>query len=119
MATAERRAAVHDGHVPSPPSERRAWMLACGLALLAHSLVELSNPNRDRQRNRQLAERRLDAKQVELIHRADDLDRLPYRKRFSRTVGHVAGFFLLALLPVQRFIDQTQTHIPTRWMEGF
>src|SRR5436190_17795265 len=39
MATAERRAAVHDGHVPSPPSERRAWMLACGLALLGAGVL--------------------------------------------------------------------------------
>src|SRR2546425_8293036 len=39
MATAERTAAAHDGHVPSPPSERRAWMLACGLAVLGAGVL--------------------------------------------------------------------------------
>src|SRR5947209_15242835 len=39
MATAERRADGHDGHVPSPPSERRAWMLACGLAVLGAGVL--------------------------------------------------------------------------------
>src|SRR2546428_6563317 len=39
MATAERGGAAHDGHVPSPPSERRAWMLACGLAALGAGVL--------------------------------------------------------------------------------
>ncbi|TMK99069.1 MAG: hypothetical protein E6G34_06095 [Actinobacteria bacterium] len=126
MATAERTAAAHDGHVPSPPSERRAWMLACALAVLgAGVLVALLTGAVGR--STAPVVRPVTPPAVPAVAPAPlaptalagALSSAPSRSaaRQAAIVGHRSR--AEQARDAQRFIDQTRTHISTAWMEGF
>jgi len=121
-----------DGHVPSPPSERSSWLLAGGLALLGAIVLAgallLGGGSSDRPV--QAAPPAVPvvattpapsaASAASVLARAA----APSAKRHVRAAhGHGA---IVARpsgkqqqLDATRFVDQTQTHIATRWMEGF
>jgi len=106
--------ALPEAHVPAPASERGAWLLALGLALLGAAVLAgvLSNAIGASA----TAERALAPPAVPLA-------------TVTPAPGELAGGHSAAIvaapssvqqgLDARRFVDQTQTHILTRWMEGF
>jgi hypothetical protein len=124
------RAAPPDANVPSPPSERGVWLLALGLALLgaavlAAALIAGGRSSPGRPAAAPPAVPVVAATPApSAASAASVLSRASRPKR--RAQGRRAGAAIVALpspaqqmLDAGRFVDQTQTHIAARWMEGF
>lgn len=123
--------ALPAAHLPTPPPERGAWLLAIGLALLgaavlAAALLGLAG--------RSGAVRHAALPAVPLVAATPTPDAGASASaagiaasgsgRLGR--GRGAGVAIVARpsatqqqLDASRFVDQTQRHIATRWMEGF
>jgi hypothetical protein len=124
------RAAPPHANVPSPPSERGIWLLALGLALLgaavlAAALIAGGRSTPTRPAAAPPAVPVVAATPApSAASAASVLTRASRAKR--RTHGKRAGAAIVARpspaqqkLDAGRFVDQTQTHIAARWMEGF
>ncbi|HMH47643.1 MAG TPA: hypothetical protein VK538_08000 [Solirubrobacteraceae bacterium] len=124
------RAAPPHANVPSPPSERGVWLLALGLALLGAAVLAaaLIAGGRSTPTRSAAAPPAVPAAAVtpapSAASAASVLTRASRAKR--RAHGKRAGAAIVARpsrvqqkLDAGRFVGQTQTHILTRWMEGF
>jgi hypothetical protein len=131
MASDEQNTATSaHAHVPEPPSERSSWLLAGGLALLgvvaliaaltlgggsATSPPSATPPAAPVVATTPAPSAASSASVLEGASRAG-----------QRThAGHADGTIVARpsgeqqQLDARRFVDRTQTHISTRWMEGF
>ena len=122
-----------EAHVPVPPSERGSWLLAAGLALLGAIVLAgalLLGGGGSSDRRAQAAPPAVPAvattpapsaaSAASVLARATS----PSAKRHAHAaqgdraiVARPSG--KQQQLDATRFVDQTQTHISTRWMEGF
>jgi len=126
-----------DGNVPSPERELGPWLLACALALLGGGVLAaallLGGSGSSEQASAPpavpvvattpapgpAASASVLAKVGAPSHHVARRGKRPTRS------GHAAARIVARptvrqqQLDAVRFVDQTQTHIPTRWMEGF
>jgi hypothetical protein len=122
--------AAPDANVPAPPSERGVWLLALGLALLGAAVLAaaLIAGGRSTPARPAAAPPAVPAAAVtpapSAASAASVLTRASRAK--LRVHGRVAGAAIVARpsrvqqkLDAGRFVGQTQTHVATRWMEGF
>src|SRR5882672_3655902 len=103
------RAAPPEANVPSPPSERGVWLLASGLALLgaavlAAALIAVGRSTPERPAAAPPAVPVVAATPAPSAASAASVPR-PSRAQQR--------------LDASRLVGQTQTHIATRWIEGF
>jgi len=108
-----------DVHFPHPPSERRAWLLACATAAVGVAVLVavLSGA---------VGRTTQTAPPAVLITAATPLPSAP---ALTVSGAHAAGRSPAAIVAhptpaqqrvdAQRFLDPTQVHISRRWMEGF
>jgi hypothetical protein len=119
-----------DANVPAPAPERGSWLLAAGLALLGVAVLAaalIAGGRSEPSRRATAPPAVLAAAQTPAPSPAGSASapaRASHSKR-SRRAGH-AGAAIVARpskakqrLDATRFVAQTQTHISTRWMEGF
>jgi hypothetical protein len=114
-----------DGHVPSPPSERGGWLAALvlaavGVAVLVGALVGVGGGSG-------AAPPRTAPPAVPAAAVTPALGVAQSASILSGRRGHLRGSAAIIARPTSaqqraeatRLVDQTQTHISTRWMEGF
>jgi hypothetical protein len=126
-------AEVRDGNVPAPSPERGAWLFACALALLggavfAAAVIVGGHSASD---TRSAAPPSVPAGATTptpsptaaagvVAHVSASMYRRGHSTSTERGPAIVARpSGSQQQLDATRFVDQTQTHIPTRWMEGF
>jgi hypothetical protein len=114
-----------DANIPAPPSERGNWLLAGGLALLGAGVLVvallLGGAKQAPRATAQLPVAPLTAPTPTPMPAPQSAGQSGH----AGTVRH-AGHTIVAQpssreqqLDAARFVDQTETHIATRWMEGF
>ena len=126
---------VQDAHVPTPPSERSAWLLACSLAVLGAAVLAAVLGGLIGQRT--AAPRSSPpavlvaaatptpgpAASASVLAGAGPQNRSRLRAALARRSRHGAIVAQPSSaeqrLQASRFVDQAQTRISTRWMEGF
>jgi hypothetical protein len=120
-----------DANVPTPPREGGAWLLAGALALLGAAVlvVALALGGRSGSAARAAAPPAVPVVAAtptpSLAASASVLAHAGVSKRGRRSVQAAGGAIVTRpsssqqQLDASRFVDATQTHIPTRWMEGF
>ncbi len=126
-----------DAHVPSPPSERGAWLLACvvgglGVAVLVAVLTGVVGRTTSVPPARPPAVLLVaatptpgPAASASALAGAGAEAGRGSSERAAHAHGHTRAAIVARPSSVQqdlearRFVDQTQAHISTRWMEGF
>jgi hypothetical protein len=129
-----RPADVPDGNVPSPKPERGAWLVAAGLALVGAAVLAVALIAGGRSGPSAAAPPAVPAVAItpsaSPTASASVLADATARRRAGAgagSVGHASqGAAIVAQpstaeqqLDATRFVEETQTHIPRRWMEGF
>ncbi len=124
-----------DAHIPTPPSERQAWFLACaiavlGVAVLTAVLTGVVGQTSPAPRQAPPAVLVAAATPVPSASASASVLAGAGRKagssaRAARAPGHAHAAIVARPssaqqgLDARRFVDQTETHISNRWMEGF
>jgi hypothetical protein len=116
-----------DANVPTPPREGGAWLLAGALALLGAAVlvVALLLGGRSGSAAPPAVPLVAATPTPSPATSASVLARAGVFKRGRRSIQAAAGAIVTRpsssqqQLDASRFVDATQTHIPTRWMEGF
>jgi hypothetical protein len=122
---------IDDGNVPSPSSERGAWLLAGTLALLGTAVLVLALllGGGSGSSTRAAAPPAVPlvattptpspAASASVLAHADIAKAHHHAKRAAGSAIVTRPSTAQQQLDAARFVDQTQTHIATRWMEGF
>jgi hypothetical protein len=117
-----------EAHMPTPPSERRSWLLAGALGLLgACALVAalMSGGSSAPARQAAVPPALPVVARTPAPGRASSASVLAGASSTGHRVRSKPGAIVARpsgdqqQLDARRFVDQTQTHILTRWMEGF
>jgi hypothetical protein len=117
-------------HVPEPPSERSSWLLAGGLALLGIAALiaaltlgggSATSPLPARPPAVRVAATTPAPSAASSASVLEGVSRTGQRAHAARGGGTIVASpsDKQQQLDARRFVDQTQTHISTRWMEGF
>jgi hypothetical protein len=129
MPTDELIAEGHDANVPEPPSERGAWLLALALGLVGVAVLVAALVLRGSSSTTQRASAPpalVTVASTPVASASSSASALAGAASSGATSAKRAAGAIVAQpsrtqqqLDASRFVDQTQTHIARRWLEGF